>query len=263
MSANRSIAAAQRRRAAPQQPVDYQPRAKAPATSIASATNFQQPHSANMTGQLAGQYADVQQKQYLNSNSQSVQFKPTEIPQTNGISKMTIPQAITLITLRLGRIETHIQDMEFQNLGKDTCGLDSSSEQPFDNSALQEFNTRLTTLESSLAEFPQIKQQLEVYKPGIVSIKNMATANSKEIQTLKSQILTLQEEIKELSTRIQELEGLPEDENKSEETPVSDTSVVKTNTNTNEAINIKEMIKNELKLEITEKITPTFSSVTK
>ena len=273
MSQNRSVAAAQRRRAAPQQ--EYSAPQRSPATSIASAANFQQQqqqqYQQQMSGKMAGQYAAVQQKQYLNPPQEMNQNTAKELLQTNGVAKMTIPQAITLITLRLGRIENKIQDMEFQNLGQSgsstsaTDGDISGAENSFNNnSSMSEFNDRLTKLEESFGEFPQMKQQLEVYKPGIVSIKNVSTANSKEIALLKTQLIALQSETKMILTKMAELqtfgigeavdEEFVEEENIVAQTSIEELSKIDAN-------NIKELVKNELKLDISEKTTPTFSGL--
>ena len=275
MSQNRSVAAAQRRRAAPQQ--DYNAPQRSPATSIASATNFQyqQQQQQQMSGKMAGQYAAVQQKQYLNPPPQDMNPNTNkELLQTNGVAKMTIPQAITLITLRLGRIENKLQDMEFQNLGQngsttDNNGLENSLG---NNDALVGFNDRLKKLEESFGEFPQMKQQLEVYKPGIVSIKNMSTSNSKEITLLKTQLIALQTETKSIQSRMNELQtfsiGLNDEEFVEEETLSSTITGDSTQQNINtieatnfDADNIKELVKNELMLDISEKIAPTFSGL--
>ena len=298
MSQNRSVAAAQRRRAAPQQEYNAPPRS--PATSIASATNFQQQqhqhqqqqqqqYQQQMTGKMAGQYAAVQQKQYLNPPPQEMNHNTAkELIQTNGVAKMTIPQAITLITLRLGRIENKLQDMEFQNLGQNgstTSSADIMSdgvEHTTDNASLYEFNERLKKLEELFVDFPQMKQQLEVYKPGIVSIKNISTSNSKEIVGLKTQLIALQAETKSIQSRMTELQtfgisiGGEGDEEFVEEDVISSTITEKAEVAIAIAIpehvsvlenhhfdadNIKELVKNELKLDISEKTPPTFSGL--
>ena len=302
MSQNRSVAAAQRRRAAPQQ--EYNAPQRSPATSIASATNFQQQQhqyqqqqqqyqQQPMTGKMAGQYAAVQQKQYLNPPPQEMNHNTAkELIQTNGVAKMTIPQAITLITLRLGRIENKLQDMEFQNLGQNgstTSSADIMSagvEHTTDNASLSEFNERLKKLEELFVDFPQMKQQLEVYKPGIVSIKNISTSNSKEIVGLKTQLIALQAETKSIQSRMTELQtfGISiggEGDEFVEEVVEDLTLITPTITEKAEvaiaiaipehvsvlenhhfdANNIKELVKNELKLDISEKIQPTFSGL--
>ena len=256
MSINRSVAAAQRRRAGPSytpQPQQY------PTTSIASSANFNQPQ---MSGQLAGQYADVQQKQYLQNKTN---LQPIPDPQSVN-KKMTIPQAITLITLRLGRLESHMQDLEFQDLGKEHSPNNSEQKIEFDDKTLEEFNNRLKGLEENINEFPTFKQQLDVYKPGIVSIKNASSANTKEITLLKQQIRIMQDQINSMNSIINELQNTASTKNTSETLVETEKKEESNNISQMEAESIKELVKKELKLEITEteeeeEQKPTFSDV--
>ena len=132
---------------------------------------------------------------------------------------------------------------------------------------MSEFNNRLKKLEESFGEFPQMKQQLEVYKPGIVSIKNMSTSNSKEITLLKTQLLALQSETKMILTKMAELQtfgiGIDVDEEFTEvdltAPPITEESIIEIHSF--DANNIKELVKNELKLDISEKVVPTFSGL--
>jgi len=280
MSINRSVAAAQRRRAAPTPDTRIQA-PPAPATSIASAGNF---HQQPMPGHLAGQYADVQQKQYLNQQGfqgyssqqqQQQQQQQMNIPQQKG--KMTIPQAITLITLRLGRVETHLQDLEFNNLGTENQNLNESGEPVITNNIdVDAIMKRLDNIEGSLSEFPAMKEQLSVYKPGIVAIKNTSTANSKEIMNLKNDINEMKGNINELLTFMkscnEELSQLKSQFNDQWNKPMSTdinslekASIAEEENKVNESLenlepsDIKEMVKNALKMEISE--VPTDSVV--
>ena len=255
MSINRSVAAAQRRRAGPSYPPQQQ---QYTTTSIASSANFNQPQ---MSGQLAGQYADVQQKQYLQNKTN---FQP--VPDGLSVNKkMTIPQAITLITLRLGRLENHMQDLEFQDLGKEPSSNNSEQKIEFDDKTLEDFNSRLKTLEANMDEFPSFKKQLEVYKPGIVSIKNASSVNTKEITFLKQQIMSMQDQINSMNATIMQLQNNVSVENKSDSISQAQSESLEESQNISqmEAESIKELVKKELKLEITETQdkNPTFSEV--
>ena len=253
MSINRSVAAAQRRRAGPSYPPQPQ---QYTTTSIASSANFNQPQ---MSGQLAGQYADVQQKQYLQNKTN---LQP--VPDAQSVNKkMTIPQAITLITLRLGRLENHMQDLEFQDLGKEHISDFPEQKVEFDDKTLEDFNNRLKGLEENLKEFPNFKQQLDVYKPGIVSIKNASSANTKEITFLKQQIQMMQDQINSMNTIIIELQNTASNKNTLETIVDTEKKEASNNISQMEAETIKELVKNELKLEITEteQQNPTFSDV--
>jgi hypothetical protein len=202
MSINRSVAAAQRRRATPTN--THIPPPQYTTTSIASAGNFN--NQPQMSGRMAGQYADVQQKQYLQGNVDLQQQHPTSV----NVNKMSIPQAITLITLRIGRLETHMQDLEFQTLGNEekTNNNDSNDIKiQYDENTLGDFNQRLKGLELSFKDFPDFKKQLDVYKPGIVSIKNASTNNSKEITLLKQQIIIMQSQIDIINSQLDKIQN--------------------------------------------------------
>jgi len=119
MSVNRSVQAAQRRRAGPTNAPEPP---RGPATSINSAQMFaSQARAGNgpniPQGRLAAQQAsrNYAQPPQMQSQMQSQQMQQS---QDNAFSKMTIAQAITLITLRLGKVEQSLIDME--------CGVTSS-----------------------------------------------------------------------------------------------------------------------------------------
>jgi hypothetical protein len=198
-----------------------------------------------MSGRMAGQYADVQQKQYLQGNVDLQQQHPTSV----NVNKMSIPQAITLITLRIGRLETHMQDLEFQTLGNEekTNNNDSNDIKiQYDENTLGDFNQRLKGLELSFKDFPDFKKQLDVYKPGIVSIKNASTNNSKEITLLKQQIIIMQSQIDIINSQLDKIQNSHNTNNEytNENSPRTD------------AETIKEFVKTELQLEIVETDQP-------
>jgi hypothetical protein len=56
------------------------------------------------SGRLAGQHASMQQQNMQKQNYQQQQ-QQVQADKLSSVSKMTIPQAITLITLRLGAVE--------------------------------------------------------------------------------------------------------------------------------------------------------------
>jgi len=112
MSSNRSVQAAQRRRSgAPE------PQRSTPQPSINSAQMF-----ANQTrtgqgpninpGRLAAQQVNMQQ----------------QIPQStetiSSVNKMTIPQAITLITLRLGAVESKLLNYDESQISTNMQSMD-------------------------------------------------------------------------------------------------------------------------------------------
>ena len=108
MSANRSVQAAQRRRAGGPEPVAP---GRGPQPSISSSQIFtgQPQHPAN--GRIAGQQANLQQQQMQQQRQQQMQQQGGV---DSGVSKISIAQAITLITLRLGKAELQLYELAHQ-----------------------------------------------------------------------------------------------------------------------------------------------------
>lgn len=222
MSVNRSVAAAQRRRAAPADPVQL----RGPNTSINSAQLFaNQSKPGNgpniPVGKLAGQQAQQNMSRQYEQQSAANAAGGIE-----SLSKMTLPQAITLITLRLGKVETMLQNQTLQN---QTMRSNMQFETDGDNDGdsdmvqlnaniLQSILSRLESVEkrssaSSAAgasgpEFILLKQQFETIKPILTQTKSSTNAIVKEHKDFKSQFESLRndlEETKELVIALQNL----------------------------------------------------------
>jgi hypothetical protein len=222
MSVNRSVAAAQRRRAAPPDPVQL----RGPNTSINSAqlfANQSKPGSGpNIpVGKLAGQQAQQNMSRQYEQQAASNAAVGIE-----SLSKMTLPQAITLITLRLGKVESMLQSQTMQN---ETMRTGMHFETDGDNEGdadmvqlnanmLQSILTRLESLEkrnaassaagASSPEIILLKQQFETIKPILTQTKSSTNAIVKEHKDFKSQFDALRndlEETKELVIALQNL----------------------------------------------------------
>jgi len=224
MSANRSVQAAQRRRAGPTDSIP----GRGPQPSINSAQMFaaqarpgQGPNIP--TGRLAGQQAAMQQKQHQQAAMQQQSQQSSE--GISGVSKMTIAQAITLITLRLGSVETKLMDIEHnshtpsQNIsieGHDNMFL-------IDNNVIQSITTRLESLEKrsgatstgsvSGPELALLKQQIETMKNALVQSKTVTASVVKDNKELKSQVDNLKTELTETKELLSILQNLTMDNN--------------------------------------------------
>lgn len=211
-----SIAAAQRRRAGP--PDTGRP-GGGPKPSINSANAFNQAQRPNMpTGKLAGQHAAQQQAQDRQQYA-AKQRANNSLVDESGNSKITIAQAITLITLRLGKLETSFYQIQMQlNEG----GIPSSSEfgdnvKLVDNSVIESIIARLESLEkrgtissSSVAntDVSALKQQVDLIKPSVITLKNASLSNTKDIKELNTQITSLFEEMNILRGELSGLQGV-------------------------------------------------------
>jgi hypothetical protein len=188
MSANRSVQAAQRRRAGPTDAGVGVPR-KSPQPSINSSQMF----AGQTPGRSQQQQVPIQQKQE----------QPEKL---STVSKMTIPQAITLITLRLGSVESKLLNMpEMHSINSDSNGTDSEN--------MKTIMLRLESLEKRSGtgitpELNLLKQQFEVIKQSVVQTKGSSATLIKENVSLKTQIENLRKELvetKELLTTLQNL----------------------------------------------------------
>ena len=193
MSSSRSVAAAQRRRAGPS---ETQP-SRGPNTSIQSSQAFsQQPQiRPGTTGRLAGQQAALAQQQQM---QQQQQQSPSAL---TSASKMTVPQAITLITLRLGRLETQMQNVEGLSLSAGADGMVTAPDETIINGILD----RINLLEQKNTETTTLKQQVDILKTAVVSIKNASTIHSKELKEIKPVIEQIHDEMNKLKMQIDDL----------------------------------------------------------
>jgi len=190
MSANRSVQAAQRRRAGAPEPVAP---GRGPQPSINSSQMFtgQPQHPAN--GRLAGQQAQLQQQQIQQQRQQQMQQQGGA---DSGVSKISIAQAITLITLRLGKAELQLYELAHQ-IAEGGVGHQFSSGAEgnegmvlIDQNLIDSIMSRLESLEKrstpnavgggSSTEVTLLKQQFEAIKPSIAQNTKVTTALTKE-----------------------------------------------------------------------------------
>jgi hypothetical protein len=205
---SRSLSSAQNRRATPQtQPNFTAPRGPQP--SINSAQMFAR------QGQQQQQYTKNQQTQR------------NEQPSSQKRQQMSINHAITLITLRLGVLETKMINFEHDKITSSISGsidgLENDNVVLIDNNVLKSITTRLESLEkrpantattNSNKEITLLKQQIESIKPSIIQTKTATINIVNENKKLKNQIENLQNELNELKQLISlDQEFVGDDEN--------------------------------------------------
>jgi len=237
MSGNRSVAAAQRRRAGGPEPAAPGTN-RGPQPSINSSQMFssqqqgqqmqqqQQQIRPGTSGRLAGQHAQLQQQQ---QQMQQQQQQTRDTPQSTGdagVSKITIAQAITLITLRLGKAEMQLYELGHQvaSTGGEqgfSSGIEGAENMVLiDKNLIDSIMSRLESLEKraptsgvntgtgSSAEVTLLKQQFEAIKPSIAQNTKTTTALTKEQKDHKQQVDALKAELaetKELMSALQTL----------------------------------------------------------
>jgi len=202
----RALASAQNRRG--QAPPIQQPQ-RGPQPSINSAQMFANQARPGAGPNIPPGRLAAQQLQ------QSQQFSSPQVQSQNqkdglaSISKMTIAQAITLITLRLGAVESKIMSADFNPSTDFMSGEGHENMVLLDKKVLESITSRLESLEKrgttsvgtsgtgSNGDVMLLKQQIEVLKPSIVQSKNAISVAVKENKELKATVETLRKELNE------------------------------------------------------------------
>ena len=210
MSVNRSVQAAQRRRAGPTNNEPLVP-GRTPQPSINSAQMFANqartgPGPQIPSGRLAGQHEAMQQQQMQKQMGQK-----QNNDKLSSVSKMTIPQAITLITLRLGSLESKLLQMP------EGATINMDRDLDVDTSLLQSVMSRLESLEKrsvptsgnvSTPELNLIKQQLDTIKQVVIQTKSSTANLVKENILLKTQMDNFKKELFESKEILESLQKI-------------------------------------------------------
>ena len=215
MSANRSVQAAQRRRAGPPEPAapgrGPQPSINSSQMFASNANQRMGPGSGQVSGRLAGQQAALSQKQMMDQQKQQMTNNGNSVNSLGGINKMTLAQAITLITLRLGKVETQL--INGQTSGPPMYSEEDDDHILVDKSLIHSLISRIDALEkqpptSSLGpasgpnqDIMLLKQQFETIKPIVIQSKNLLPTLKQQVDALKNEL----NETKELLVALQNL----------------------------------------------------------
>jgi len=219
MSSSRSIAAARNRRAGESVPTNSNNR---PVTSIASQSSFSQ------------------QSQSQSKRSITAQNSTPNVPVSTN-AKLTVSDAIGLITLRLGRVEQILIDIEHNG------GLGSGSNIPdtahiFDKSVINSIVNRLDSLEKRDKESSS-NQQIIKLESEIRDIKDLLMA-----QLVKHEKFTSEtnKRFEDIDSAFVEIEKHQELLSCSHDTQTEDITVEYKNDTTIVSSNLKSVIEQEL-----------------
>ena len=206
MSQNRAVQAAQRRRAGGPEPVAP---GRGPQPSINSSQMFSQPQGQQVrpgtSGRLAGQQAQLQQQQMQQQMKQQMQE-----PKDQGlasVNRMTLAQAITLITLRLGKVETHLHEQDqshFANPGLDSGIIDVIMSRLEALETQSQSPSSTATASASSLEVSALKQNIEVLKTAISHSKSTITVLTNEHKALRNEVEALKSELTALQSMTME-----------------------------------------------------------
>ena len=228
MSSSRSIAAARNRRAGEQQP-----QMTRPGTSIAAQPAFSQQQQQGKRSVTAP-----------NSNS------TPNVPVSNASSaKLSISDAIGLITLRLGRVEQILIDLE-HNGGLSAGGSIPDNTQLVDKSVINSIVNRLDTLEKREKE-PSNNQQTSKLESEIRDIKDLLMGQILKSEKITSETNKKFDEIKEIIDEHQKTfddfdQAISELEKQHEVLKSSETTQVADDTSIVVSGNLKSIIEEEL-----------------
>jgi hypothetical protein len=212
MSSSRSIAAARNRRAGEQAPTSR------PGTSISAQPAFSQ------------------QQQQQNKRSVTAQNSTPNVPVSANNAKLTISDAIGLITLRLGRVEQIIMEVEHNG------GFAAGSSIPdnthlVDKSVINSIVNRLDSLEKKEKESSS-NQQTSKFESEIRDIKDL----------LMSQMVKYEKFTLETNKRFEEVdEAFVELEKQQEALNCCDTSLVDVDVSNINIVNDSAIISSNLK----------------
>jgi len=195
MSANRSVQAAQRRRTGPSEAVPT----RGPQPSINSSQMF-----ANQSRQgqrmSSGQQQQQQQQQPNNSGS---------------LGKLSIAQAITLITLRLGSLENKVSNFNDNQTLSSGLNVNEEGLAIIDQTVIESIISRLESLEkrssqttSTNPEFNLLKQQFEPVKQAVIQTKNNVTNLLKENKNIKSEVENLRNDLTQTREFVESLHNV-------------------------------------------------------
>jgi len=204
MSSSRSVAAARQRRAGDAVPQQQQP-ARGPQQSMSSQQIFAQQQQQQ---QQRPSYSQYQQPQGQGQGQRVPRPQQQDLSRDEHMQKaspaLTIPQAITLISLRIGRLEGAINKIHRDgvSLGGENLGGENQEGNEnirlIDESILNNIFTRLQTIETTRSS---------------ASTNNASNFNESNIKALNDKILSLQGELRDAKEAISKLQIFTMDTN--------------------------------------------------
>lgn len=192
-------------------------------TSVQRAINRKanpEPHRGPNTSINSSQMFSGGQRQYQQqppNMHQNNMHQPNKT-QPDSINKMTVAQAISLITLRLGAIESKVLSGNTSSSSANdddiTFGCNSNENLSDIRELLQNIQNRLENVEnqqnkasSSSSSNVVDNQQLDVLNKALIQTKNGTVSNMKDIKELKNQMSDLKQELKMLSNAMEDFKA--------------------------------------------------------
>ena len=181
---------------------------RTPQPSIRSSQAFapqptrEQTQYQQMNSKIQLQQQQLQQQQQTRNYQSEYKEVNEREQQVGNTTKITILQAITLITLRLGSIETKIMNGEF--------GLRNNVDNNIDEETLSNVSNRLDALETkiNLSSSTDNKQQIEHLTQALIQHKNISNTLMKENKDLKTQMTNFKKEMSDIKELIESVKNI-------------------------------------------------------
>lgn len=187
-------------------PPKQQPPMRNPQPSIKSAQVFTQQQQMQQQGMQRQQQGMQRQQQGMQRQQQPNNMPPPKLNKNDyyeetsgreatntGTGKITVAQAITLITLRLGSVENKLASA---NVGQDQSIVER----------LEQLEERSATSSSPSNE--NYNQQLDALTQALIQNKNTTSSVIKENKEFKTQITNLKKELEELKKMVDNVQQI-------------------------------------------------------
>jgi predicted nuclease with TOPRIM domain len=156
------------------------------------------------------------QGQRMSSGQQQQQQQQQQQPNNSGsLGKLSIAQAITLITLRLGSLENKVSNFNDNQALSSGLNVNEEGLAIIDQTVIESIISRLESLEkrssqspTSNPEFNLLKQQFEPVKQAVVQTKNNVTNLLKENKNLKSEVENLRNDLTQTREFVESLHNV-------------------------------------------------------
>ena len=129
-------------------------------------------------------------------------------------------------------------------------GFVSNASSGVDNNAVNDILRRIENLEQGMSEINVCKQQLDALKPAVVSVKNLATGSSNEVNSLKKIVEEIKSEISATKITVSDLQSYVNSSESNVHDQISlkieETLNSSTNSNVSAVVNLKDIIEQEL-----------------
>lgn len=142
------------------------------------------------------------QQQGLPQQQSTKNASATKVPTEGGHVKLRVDQAITLITLRLGSVESKLIELEHNSHGMLGSGMLSGiTTESGDSNQLAQVMSRIESLELRIGqqnngpEINLLKQQNASLNQGILQLKNAITLVNKELASIKTNYNNLNDKV--------------------------------------------------------------------